>query len=197
MKELMTQIGISLRVVIATLLVCCGLYVLVLWSVGQLLVPYSANGSLITNAQGKVLGSELIAQNFIKPEHLWPRPSAAGDNGYDAANSGASNLSPNSKALRERVKKTLRQYPLASGRTPLPADLAAMSGSGLDPHITERSALFQAGRIAEARHMDRVSIERIIKGRSVKPGGFFAEEALVNVLLVNLDLDKSVKLSGE
>jgi potassium-transporting ATPase KdpC subunit len=192
MKEVMTQIGTSLRVVVATLLVCCGLYTLILWGIAQAVVPHSANGSLITNAQGQVVGSELIAQNFAKPEYLWPRPSAAGDKGYDAASAGGSNLSPNSKALRERVQKTLEQYPGASGKTPLPVDLVTMSGSGLDPHITQSAAMFQAGRIAEARHLDRVVIEQAIKVHAVKSGSMLAEEPLVNVLLVNLELDKSV-----
>ena len=138
------------------------------------------------------MGSELIAQAFTEPPYLQPRPSAAGEKGYDAAASSGSNLGPTSRALRERAGKDLerlaRENPVARG--PVPAELVTASASGLDPHLSPAAALWQAPRIAASRHVSearvRAVIESAIEGRDLRVLG----EPRVNVLLVNLALDR-------
>ena len=142
--------------------------------------------------RGRVVGSELIAQPFTVSGYLQPRPSAAGEKGYDATSSGGSNLGPTSKALRERVTKDLRRLvaenPDAPG--PVPAELVTASGSGLDPHLSPAAALWQVPRVARARNVDpariRAVIEANVEGRDLVVVG----EPRVNVLLVNLALDR-------
>ncbi len=186
MKKLGSQIVTSLRVVIVTWLVCSGLYTLAVLAIGQLFVPETANGSVVRDERGETIGSRLIAQKFTRPEYFWPRPSAVD---YNAASAGGSNLSPTNPALRERAQQTLAAYH-ADSAFPIPADLVTASGSGLDPDITEQAALFQADRIAAARHVDRTSVEGIIEANAARPGGIFTNERQVNVLAVNMDLDR-------
>jgi K+-transporting ATPase ATPase C chain len=158
----------------------------------QALLYNKANGSLV-EAGGRVVGSSLIGQNFAKPQYFHPRPSAAGDNGYDASASNASNFGPTNQKLIDRVKASIEQFrkenPDYSG--PIPADLVTTSGSGLDPDISVASAEAQAARIAKARGipLDQVLqiINRYAKGRTL---GFLGEPR-VNVLALNLDLDRA------
>jgi K+-transporting ATPase ATPase C chain len=170
----------------------CGvIYPLAITGAARVLFPKQAAGSLIERG-GKVVGSELIGQNFSKPEYFHPRPSAAG-NGYDAANSSGSNLGPTNPALADRLTKDAAQFrkdnPDYSG--PIPADAITTSGSGLDPDISPANALAQAPRVAKARgiSLDAVNdlIARDMKGRDL---GFIGEPR-VNVLRLNMDLDAS------
>jgi K+-transporting ATPase ATPase C chain len=166
-------------------------YPLVVTGLSQVLFAHRANGSLIV-ANGKVVGSELIGQKFTRPEYFHGRPSAAGD-GYDAANSGASNFGPTNKALvdrvRDDVKKFRQENPTYTG--PIPADLLTTSASGLDPHISPASAFAQVDRVAKARGVAadvvRRAVEQRVEGRQF---GIFGEPR-VNVLALNLDLDKA------
>lgn len=166
------------------------LYPLVVTGLAQWLFPRQSNGSLIT-AGGRVVGSELIGQKFTKPEYFHGRPSGAGD-GYDAANSGATNLGPTNQALinrvRDDIKKFRQENPAYTG--PIPADLLTMSASGLDPHISPASAYAQVDRVAKARNVSadsiRQAVDRHVEGRQL---GVFGEPR-VNVLLLNLDLDR-------
>jgi len=175
----------SLRVAVATMLVCVGGYTLVILGVAQS-TPHTAEGSLIRRANGTVVGSRLIAQKFEQPHYFWPRPSAWD---YNAAGAAGSNKSPTSPDLAERARKTVHQYG-ATSEKPLPADLAAASGGGLDPHITQHAARYQAQRIANARGMARGQIEALITQHAFAPGGPLALERLVNVLELNLALDR-------
>src|SRR5437016_700993 len=139
---------IALRTTIVTLVLTGLLYPFVMTGLAQVLFPWRANGSLVTDEKGQVIGSELIAQGFANPAYLQPRPSAAGEKGYDATSSSGSNLGPTSKALHERAAKDLhrllQENPNAVG--PVPAELGTASASGLDPHLAPAAALWPAPR---------------------------------------------------
>jgi len=155
-------------------------------------LPNRARGSLVADEQGRVVGSELIAQPFAGGGYLQPRPSPAGEKGYDATSSGGSNLGATSKSLRERVEKEVRRLQQENGeaRGPVPMELVTTSGSGLDPHLSPAAALWQAARIARARGVSpervRAVIDANVEGRDLLVLG----EPRVNVLLVNLALDR-------
>lgn len=177
----------SIRVVIASLVVCVVAYVAAVLGVAQLF-PARAQGSLIIAADGHVVGSRLIAQNFSKPGYFWPRPSSAGSNGYDASAAAGSNKSPTSAALTARARTLVTRYGASVDR-PLPAELAAASGSGLDPHISERAASYQAPRVAAARGLPLKTVEALIAQQAFHPGGPLTPDRLVDVLGLNLALD--------
>jgi K+-transporting ATPase ATPase C chain len=144
----------------------------------------------LENEQGKIIGSEIIAQSFTRPEYFWPRPSAVD---FNASGAGGSNLSPTNPELRKRAKKILSAYPQAKSGNPMPVDLVTASGSGLDPHITLRAAKYQVERVAEARGMSPQVLERLLDNLSFKVLNLSDMEPLVNVLQVNLKLDKMTK----
>jgi potassium-transporting ATPase KdpC subunit len=183
------QILISARMVFTTMVICCGVYTLLILGIGQIMVPYTANGSLLRNDQGEIIGSESIAQAFTRPEYVWPRPSAPD---YDASATGGSNWSPTNPALRERAVKILDRMSVEE-ENPLPADLVTASGSGMDPHITLKAAQYQMARVAEARGIPVPSVQAVLENHAEKTGGFLTNEPLVNVLLVNIALDKLEK----
>lgn len=183
------QLLTSVRVVIFTMLVCCGLYTLLIYGIGQAITRHTAEGSLITDAQGKVVGSELIAQKFTRPEYFWPRPSASD---YNAAGTAGSNLSPTNPKLRERALEIIGAID-ATPENPVPADLVTASGGGLDPNITLEAARYQAKRVADARGLSEEEITGIIENHALKTGGMLTPEPLVNVLLLNIDLDRKAK----
>jgi K+-transporting ATPase ATPase C chain len=159
----------------------------------QLLFPRTANGSLL-EVKGKIVGSTLLGQNFSKPEYFHPRPSAAGNDGYDATASSGSNLGPTNQKLIDRVKADIAKFRQENPgyQGPIPADMVTTSASGLDPDISPASALAQAPRVAQARAatLDQVThlIEVCTKGRR---WGFLGEPR-VNVLLLNLALDQKI-----
>jgi K+-transporting ATPase ATPase C chain len=178
----------SIRLVIATMLICVVGYSLVILGVSQL-VPGTAQGSLITAADGKVVGSRLIAQKFEQPKYFWPRPSSAGKEGYDATSAAGSNKSPTSEDVTKRAKELIERYG-ATAAKPLPPELAAASGGGLDPHISVHAAQYQAERVAQARNLPREQIDALIQKGAFSPGGFLTPDRLVNVLELNLALDQ-------
>ncbi len=163
-------------------------YPLAVTGVAQAAFPVQANGSLIKDAKGAVVGSSLIGQIFTKPEYLHPRPSAAG-NGYDASASSGSNMGPLNDKLIEREKADAATLRAENPGVPIPADAVTTSGSGLDPEISPAYARFQAPRIAKARGVSVGAVEAVIarhqEGRLL---GFIGQPR-VNVLLVNRDLD--------
>lgn len=178
------ELAVSFRLVIVTMLVCCVGYTALIYGVGQALTPYTANGSLILNGQGQIVGSEQIAQGFTRPEYIWSRPSAT-----DYAGAGGSNLSPAGSAIRERAQAAL---PAMAAEGPVPRDMVTASGSGLDPHLTLEAAEYQAGRVAEARGASREKVLEILRENAFVPGMGLAEIPLVNVLNINIALDKAL-----
>jgi K+-transporting ATPase ATPase C chain len=176
----------SLRLAAATLLVCVFGYSALILGFAQIVTPHTADGSLITRPDGSVAGSRLIAQAFTQPRYFWPRPSAVG---YNAAGAGGSNKSPTSIDVTARAKETVAAYGATADR-PLPADLAAASGSGLDPDITERAALYQVARIAAARGLSPAAVEQLVHRLAFTPGGGLGGERLVTVLELNLALQR-------
>ena len=190
MKELIADLRASIAATLLLAVLCCGIYPVAVWAVGQGLYSDKSNGSLV-RFNGMVVGSALIAQGFAGPAYFHPRPSAAGL-GYDAVNSGGTNLGPTSKKLIEDVKKRVADYRAENGLssdTPLPADAVTSSASGLDPHISVRNALLQAARVAKARNIGEkevlAKVEAHTEGRSLGLLG----ESRVNVLTLNLSLD--------
>jgi K+-transporting ATPase ATPase C chain len=176
----------------ALLILLCGIYPLVVWGLAQIAFPYQANGSLLT-LQGQMVGSALIAQGSTAPQYFHPRPSAAGDTGYKGANSGGSNLGPLSGKLVDQVKARLAAYRAENNLSPdipVPADAVTASSSGLDPHISLQNAAIQAKRVAAARGLGPVQVAQLIEICTDGPGLGFLGEPGVNVLKLNLALDK-------
>lgn len=176
----------SLRISAATMAICVAGYAGVVWSIGQTATPFTANGSLLTNAAGEVIGSRQLAQAFASPGYFWPRPSAVD---YDGAGAGGSNLSPTSQEVHDRGAERVAAYG-ATPENPLPADLAAASGAGLDPHISEVGALYQVVRVAEARGLAAPVLENLVRRHSTAPGGLLGTGRVVNVLDLNIALDQ-------
>jgi potassium-transporting ATPase KdpC subunit len=188
--------------------VLCGLvFPFVITGTSQVIFPRQANGSLIQR-DGKVIGSELIGQMFTRPEYFHPRPSAAGT-GYDAANSGASNLGPTSNKLINGIHKKLadgaadpgnfdgirdlatayRQENALPAGAPIPADAVTRSASGLDPHISPRNAAMQVPRVARARGIPEEIVGNLVQQATQGRTFGFLGEPRVNVLLLNIALD--------
>ena len=192
MKALFSEIRGAAFATLILAVVCCGLYPLAVFGISQALFHGKANGSLITGPDGTVRGSKLIAQGFTDSKYFHPRPSLAG-NGYDAANSGASNLGPTSRKLKDAIKDRVDTYRKENGlaeNEPVPADAVTASGSGLDPHISLRNAEVQLPRVAKARGLSPDKLRELVQentdGRDL---GFLGEPG-VNVLTLNLALDQ-------
>jgi K+-transporting ATPase ATPase C chain len=190
-KPVLSSITASLRVIG----VCCVLfgagYPLAVLAIGMVIAPSGSEGSLVRDDNGRVIGSELLAQAFTKPEWFWPRPSAVG---YNASATGGSNLAPTNPALAQRVEKTIASHrevgDEVSAAKPLPLDLALASGGGLDPDITIDAAHFQAPRVAQARQLPVERVSALIEAQAV---GRMAHVATgmprtVNVLRLNIAL---------
>ncbi|HVO27597.1 MAG TPA: potassium-transporting ATPase subunit KdpC [Candidatus Margulisiibacteriota bacterium] len=183
---------IALRTTIVTLVLTGLAYPLVMTGLSQALFSDRANGSLAKDERGQIVGSSLIGQNFAQPTYFWPRPSAAGDKGYDPTSSGGSNFGVTSQKLHDRITTDLARLTEANpdARGPVPIELVTASASGLDPHLSPAAALWQVARVARARAVapERVRqvVEAEVEGREL---GFFGEPR-VNVLALNLALDR-------
>ncbi|HLI83625.1 MAG TPA: potassium-transporting ATPase subunit KdpC [Bryobacteraceae bacterium] len=185
------QILPGLRIKIFMTIVLGIAYPLVMTGISQAIFPRQSNGSLVT-VNGKVIGSELIGQNFTKPEYFHPRPSAAGNDGYDPMASGGSNLGPTNQKLIDRIKAAVNRFRQENPdyHGPIPADLLTTSASGLDPDISPDSALAQAARVAKARAVSVDEVNRLIAESTQQPTAGIFGEARVNVLKINLALDQ-------
>jgi len=191
MKELFSEIRGAVLATLIIAIVCCGLYPLVVFGISQALFHDKANGSLIPGKDGTVRGSKLLGQGFTGEKYFHPRPSAAG-NGYDAANSGGSNLGPTSQKLNDAIKDRIAAYRKEnrlSDTDLAPADAVTASGSGLDPHISLRNAEMQTPRVAKARGLSEDKVRALVQqntdGRDL---GVLGDPG-VNVLELNLALD--------
>jgi K+-transporting ATPase ATPase C chain len=191
MKTFLSEIKTSVLLTAIFAVLLCGAYPLAVWAGAQALFAHKANGSLVVDGQGVVRGSSLLAQNFSSDKYFQPRPSAAGT-GYDATNSGGTNLGPTSQKLNDSIKAAVAAYRASNGLAAgaaVPADAVTSSGSGLDPHISVANAEIQAGRVARARRLPAEKILALVAGQTEdRDLGVFGE-ARVNVLLLNLALD--------
>jgi potassium-transporting ATPase KdpC subunit len=182
---------IALRVTLFTLLLTGIAYPLAATGLSQAFLHAKANGSLV-EVSGKVVGSELIGQSFASPGYLQPRPSAAGEKGYDATSSSGSNLGPTSAKLRDRINADIdRLHQENPGATdPVPDELLTTSASGLDPHLSPAAAAWQVPRIAAARKIAPERVQAVLNGAiEERDLGIFGEPR-VNVLLANVALDQ-------
>ncbi|MGN6731047.1 MAG: potassium-transporting ATPase subunit KdpC [Candidatus Binatia bacterium] len=184
--------AVAVRTTVVTLVLTGLIYPFVMTGLAQVLFPWRAGGSLVTDEKGQVIGSELIAQGFANPAYFQPRPSAAGEKGYDAANSSGSNLGPTSKKLQDRIKEDVKRLkaenPDATGA--IPGELVTTSGSGLDPHLSPAAMLWQVPRVAKARGVAPDRVKAVVDANVEERTLGILGEPRVNVLLVNLALDR-------
>jgi len=258
---MLAHLRISIVATLVLAVIVCGLYPVVVWGLSQLIFHDKANGSLITDKDGKIIGSRLLGQNFSDAKYFHPRPSAAGNNGYDPTASGGSNLGPTSSKLingttkpttqpnpkggdpipgpdavdydgiKLRIvhycidnniafdaKPSLDKFKDAKGelddvkllkafvddkdpltitpKQPIPADAVTASGSGLDPHISIENANLQAKRVAEARKLAIDTVKKLIAENTDSADLGILGEPGVNVVLLNLALDKSAPIAA-
>ncbi len=191
MKAFFSQMRGALVSTVMLTLVCCGVYPLVVFGLGQALFRDQANGQLIRDKDGTIRGSRLLGQNFSAEKYFHPRPSAAG-NGYDAANSSGSNLGPTSQKLSDAIKERVAAYRKENGlneKDAVPADAVTASGSGLDPHISPQNVELQVARVAKARGWGADQVREMVRKHTDQPNLGILGEPGVNVLTLNLALD--------
>jgi potassium-transporting ATPase KdpC subunit len=191
----MKQLVIAIKATVLLTIITGVAYPLLVTGLSQLLFPHQANGSLATVHGSRIAGSELIGQRFTKPQYFHGRPSAAGNDGYDAiaAGGGASNYGPTNQKLVDRVQADMKTFraenPTFTG--PVPADLLTTSASGLDPDISPASAEAQAGRVAAARGMTVEAVRQLIGAHTQGRQFGILGEPRVNVLALNMALDQT------
>ena len=182
-----------LLVLFALLTVLTGLvYPLAVTGIGRAVFPNQVSGSLVVR-DGKAVGSSLIGQSFQEPKYFWGRLSATSPMPNNATASGGSNLGPTNPALIEAVRGRIDALKAADpdNSLPIPVDLVTASGSGVDPHVSPAAALYQVGRVARARHLDADKVRQLVMDHVKTPQWGIFGEARVNVLLLNLDLDRA------
>lgn len=186
MKNLISAV---LMTVVTTILLGL-IYPLAVTGLAQVIFPDKANGQLIRGSDGTLIGSRLIGQPFSSPGYFRSRPSAAGATGYDAGISGGSNLGPTNQKLIDRIKADVEKLQAENPDRPVPVDLVTSSGSGLDPHISPAAAEFQVPRVASERGMIEAEVRTIVAAHTEGRQFGFLGEPRVNVVELNLDLDR-------
>lgn len=184
---MLSQIRPALVILVLFTLLTGAAYPLAMLGIAQVVSPSAATGSLVAR-NGTVVGSELIGQVFASERYFWPRPSAAGEKGYDAASSSGSNLGPLSQKLITRVEADVASLRAAGARL-IPADAVTTSASGLDPHISPAFAALQVERVATARQVQPAQVRAIVEANTERPVMGLVGEARINVLRLNLALD--------
>ena len=192
MKHIVTAL---LYTVVTAVLLGIG-YPLAVTGLAHVLFPKQADGSLIYGADGTLVGSRLIGQAFAGPGYFWSRPSAAGT-GYDATNSGGSNYAPTNSALATRVTATVQTLNPKGTNAPVPIDLATASASGLDPDISPAAAFYQVARVAAERHISEDAVRNLVAAHITQRQFGLLGEPRVNVLDLNLDLDKKAPVASK
>jgi K+-transporting ATPase ATPase C chain len=192
MNALFSQLRPAIASTLVLAAVTCGAYPLIVTGISRVAFKDKADGSLLKDASGKIVGSALLGQNFSGEKYFHPRPSAAGANGYDAASSSGTNLGPTSQKLADQIKDRVAAYRSANGLAAdqaVPADAVTASGSGLDPHISPANAALQTARVAKARNLPVEKVRETIEANTAKPDLGIFGDAGVNVLKLNLALD--------
>jgi K+-transporting ATPase ATPase C chain len=184
------NLSISILYTVATIILFGLIYPFLITALSQLVDKGKANGQLI-GRNGVLVGSRILAQPFSSPRYFHPRRSAAGANGYDAANSGGTNWGPTNQKLIDRVKSDVAHLQTENPGQPVPVDLVTASGSGLDPDITPAAAEFQVPRIAKARGLSEAEVRRLVWMHTQGRQFGFLGEPRVNVLELNLALDST------
>jgi len=190
----MKNITTAVLMTIVTTILFGLIYPLVVTGLAQVIFPENANGQLLKRSDGTVIGSRLIGQPFSSPGYFQSRPSAAGASGYDAGASSGSNLGPTNQKLIDRVKADVERLKAENPGKPVPIDLVTTSGSGLDPHISPASAEFQVPRVARERGISEDELRRIVSAHTEGRQFGFLGEPTVNVLELNLDLDRTMPM---
>jgi potassium-transporting ATPase KdpC subunit len=190
----MRNLTTAILMTIVTTVLLGFIYPLVVTGLAQVIFPSQANGSLLRSGDGTVIGSSLIGQPFSSPGYFRSRPSAAGAVGYDAGTSAGSNLGPTSQKLIDRVKADVEKLQVENPGKPVPIDLVTTSGSGLDPHISPAAAEFQVPRVARERRISEAELRQVIARHTERRQFGFLGESTVNVLELNLDLDKTTPM---
>ena len=185
----MKEIRPALCMLLLFTFICGGLYPIAITGLAQLLFPAQADGSLIAEPSGRVVGSSLIGQPFSDPKYLWPRPSATADFAYNPMASGGSNVSPASRTHQKTVEKRLGRLHASGVKGPVAADQVQASGSGLDPHVSPQAAAVQIRRIAQARGLGEDRVASIVAAHLEGRQFGFLGALRINVLAVNLELD--------
>ncbi len=192
MKTPFSEIRPAVVSTLVIAVVCCGFYPLAVTGISKLAFAKKADGSLIVDKNGTIIGSELLGQNFSGERYFHPRPSAAGASGYDAASSGGSNLGPTSQKLADQIKERIAAYRTSNGlaeTAAVPADAVTASASGLDPHISPANAALQSVRVAKARGITSDKVQELIATNTDKADLGLLGESGVNVLKLNLALN--------
>lgn len=186
----MKELRPAILMLIAFTIICGGIYPAIVTGVAYALFPNQAKGSIITDKNKHEIGSSLIGQPFSDSKYFWPRPSASGEFSHNPSASGASNSGPTNpdylKTVGDRIK-TLRDTGVTG---PIPADLVQASASGLDPHITPEAALIQVPRVAKLRGMNEDALNKLVASATEDRQFGFMGAQRVNVLLLNLELDR-------